>query len=78
MRRITEVYLFVNDDVDHEEEGILAFLDRATNAWMPMVVTTRERARLMLPTAQTLARAAGRPLRILRFSARVELDEAEL
>jgi hypothetical protein len=71
MPRVTELYAYVAADTGPDDEGVPAFIDPLTGAWMPMMGADRERAESLRAMAQRLADASGKPIKLLRA---VELE----
>ena len=66
MPRITELYAYVVADTGPEDEGVPAFIDPLTGAWMPLMGADRERADSLRPMALDLAKAQGKPIKLIR------------
>lgn len=70
---IDRMYAFVATDEDGDE-GICARFNRATGEWMPLVGADAARLESLTPIAQELADALGKPIRVLKFSTRTEVQ----
>jgi len=69
--RIEEMYAFVAEDKDPDDEGVVGFM--ADTGWMPMVGADMARAESLKPIAQNIARTTGKKIKLLRFTNREEL-----
>jgi hypothetical protein len=69
--RITSVtaFLSVGDD---DEEGVIGI--QLDGAWFPLVMADEERLRQMRPYAEEVARQTKRPVRLVRFETRTEVE----
>lgn len=63
--RVTELYAYVAADADPDDEGVPAFLN-ADGQWMPMMGADLDRARSLRPMASAMARASGKPIKLVR------------
>jgi hypothetical protein len=72
--RIEQVWAFVSDDA--EGEGVVAAMTKG-GAWLPLVGADMERVEALRPIAQMIASDSGKPIRVLRFSVREELELIE-
>lgn len=70
MPRITEIFVFVAGPED--DEGVVAFSNGLT--WFPMVAADRARIESLRREAQEIANQSGKPVRLLRFSVREDLE----
>lgn len=70
--KIDQMYAYIAQDPDGSE-GITAFL--AEDGWMPMVGADLKRAEALRPMAEILARESGRPIKLVRFEIRTELED---
>jgi hypothetical protein len=75
MFRIQHVHAWVSVDAD-DEEGIIGFMG-PDRQWMPMIAADEARLRQLRPFAERTAKATGRPVRLLRFTVREELETIE-
>jgi hypothetical protein len=65
--------LFAWLQLDEEgNEGVAAFC--ADNQWYPMIGADWERVRSLRPMAERIARLTGRPMRLVRFRVREEVE----
>jgi hypothetical protein len=64
--RITELAAFVIADTGPDDEGVPAFLDPSTGTWMPMVGADAARIDALRAHAHEIARATGKPVKLLR------------
>lgn len=63
---IDSMYAFIQKDLDGTE-GVIAFLDRKTNTWMPMVGADMEQVDSLRQLAQDTATATKRPVQLAHF-----------
>lgn len=70
--RIEEIYAYVA--VDDEGEGITAYLSPENGHWMPMVGADMDRMKSLAPVAQQLADKGDRPIKLIRYATRSELE----
>ena len=73
MPRIEEMYAFVCEDTGPDDEGIMGFLTES--GWMPMVGADMARVESLKPMAQNLAQAAGKKVKLVRFTNREDMGE---
>lgn len=74
MPRIDELWAWVAEDDGPTDEGVAAFLNPADGMWMPLVGADRERVESMRQAAHTIALAAGKRIRLVRFAARHDVE----
>ena len=72
MPRIKEIFAFVAEDSGPDDEGITAM--PVGHFWMPMVGADMARVNSLRPVAAKIARRTRKPIKILRFTNRVELE----
>lgn len=72
MPKITEIYVFVAEVTGPDDEGVVAM--KAGDVWLPLVGADRARVDSLRPIAQDMAQASGKPIRLLRFTVREELE----
>jgi hypothetical protein len=69
---ITELYVFLSTDATGE--GIVGAL--VGRAWTPLVTSKlRIAEKVMRPLARQAAKASGKPVRLVRFTMREEVDQ---
>ncbi len=73
--RIDEMFAYVA--VDDEGEGITAYLSPENGQWMPMVGADMDRMKSLAPVAQQLADKGDRPIKLIRYETRTELETLE-
>ena len=66
---ITELYVFLSTDATGE--GICGA--HLNGAWTPLVTSKRRIADMMRPMAEEASRLSGKPVRLVRFTAREEM-----
>ena len=72
MPRIKEMFAFVAEDSGPDDEGITAML--VGHAWIPMVGADMARVDSLRPIAAKIARRTGKPVKLLRFTNREDLE----
>jgi hypothetical protein len=70
VKRIEQMYAFVAEDA--EGEGVCGF--RGDLGWMPLVGADIARVESIRHVAQIIADQSGKPIRLLRFAVREELE----
>lgn len=71
MPRIDEMYAFIADE-GGGDEGITAFM--GPHGWMPMVGADLARIESLKERARELAVASKRPIKLVRFKIREEIE----
>jgi len=71
MPKIMEMYAFVAEDKDPEDEGIIGFM--AGTGWMPLVGADMARVDSLKPIARDISRNTGKTVKLIRFTNREEL-----
>lgn len=66
--RVTEVWAFIAVDPADNQEGIAAFRDPITQAWMPLVAADERRLESLRPMAQRLANMSGVTILLKHFT----------
>jgi len=72
MPRIKEIFAFVAEDSGPDDEGITAM--QVGHTWIPMVGADMARVDSLRPLVSKIARRTGKPVKLLRFSQREELE----
>jgi hypothetical protein len=72
MKRVEQMYAYVVEDPEDNTEGIPAFIGPLGP--VPMVGADAARIRSLKPRAQKMATALGRPITLVRFEIRTELE----
>jgi len=70
--KITEMFAFIIEDAGPGDEGVVAFSDRGI--MMPMVGADTQRAQSLKPMARLLSRKFGKPIKLIHFTERVEVE----
>lgn len=70
--RIDELYAFVAEDT--EGEGLTGFRNPQTGEWMPMVAADAARVESLRDMARSIAIFSKKPVRLVRFSVREEVE----
>jgi hypothetical protein len=70
--RIDTLWAFVSIDGDDDNEGVCAM--RGPDGWMPLVASDEARVNSLRPLVAQMARVAGRPIKLVRFDQRTELE----
>ena len=73
MPRIEKLYAFIAEDAGPDDEGITAFLS-GDDRWLPMVGADQARVASLRRVAQNIATLTRKPVRLLEFSVRTELE----
>lgn len=71
--KITKVTAFVAIDPKDGDEGVMAFL--SDGGWMPLICADEARIESMLPIAEEISVASGKPYRIIQFSVREDVTD---
>lgn len=72
MPRIEQMYAFVCEDSGPEDEGVIA--TQTSSGMMPLVGADMARVESMRAIAETIARSLGKPVKLLRFTTREEVE----
>ena len=72
--RIETIHAFVSIDED-DEEGVVGI--RGADGWLPLVCADATRLEQLRPWAESAARASGRPIKLVRFERRVDVETIE-
>jgi hypothetical protein len=75
MKRIDEMYAFVAEDED--SEGITAFVHPHSGMAFPLVAADKERVDSLREIAQNIASMSGKPVKLIKWSVREELETLE-
>lgn len=73
--RLTAVWAWVAVDPEDDQEGICGF--RTPTGWLPMIGADEARIRQLRPIAEQLARASERPIQLVKFTTRENLEVIE-
>ena len=65
---ITELFCFIVDDPNHGEEVPVS------GGWMPLIAADAARLDSLRPFAADMAKFLGRPIRLVRFDNRTEME----
>lgn len=76
MPRIDEMYAFITEDNGPEDEGIIG-IKTPGGIWMPLVGADMERIESLRLVARDISRNLGKPVRLIRFTNREELELIE-
>ena len=71
--RISHVDAFISLDPATDEEGVCGFMGADGVMW-PMVAANEERLTQLRPLARWVAQRSGRPVRLVRFTKREEME----
>lgn len=74
MPKITEMWAYIIEDDGPDDEGVTAFQPVGGDAWMPMVGADEARMKSLRPMAKRLATLHGKPIKLVRFSVREEVE----
>lgn len=72
--KIDDIYVFVATE-DDGSEGITGF--KSGDTWIPMVCADTTRLESIRPIAHQIARQTGKPIKLIHFSARTEVETIE-
>ena len=72
MPKVTEVFAFVAEDTGPDDEGLAAM--QVGNTFMPLVGADMKRVDSLRPHARAIARRMKKPIKLLRFTQREELE----
>lgn len=73
--KITTIHAFIAEDEDGSE-GICAFQSPGYG-WMPMIGADADRILSLREYAEGISRSSGRPVKLIRFSVRSDLETIE-
>ena len=68
--KIEEMFAFVSED--ETGEGIVGYM-MPDGMWMPLVGADVARVDSLRPAAEKIARDTGKPIRLIKFSNRIDL-----
>lgn len=78
MPRIEEMYAFIVEDTSPDDEGVIAIQSPpgtdGTTLWLPLVGADMARINSLRPTALGIARQLGKPVKLVHFSNRQDLE----
>lgn len=77
MLKITEIYVFVAQDKDDQDEGIIGFQSPDGSGWMPMVGADFRRVKDLKIIADKISLSTGKPYKILKFDNREEIYDSK-
>lgn len=75
MPKIEEMYAFVMDDEEPDDEGIIGM--NAGPLLLPLVGADMDRVNSLKDAAQTISNVAGKPVKILKFEKRSQIGVIE-
>ena len=70
--KIEKMYAFISEDKDGNE-GVVGV--RTGQEWVPLVGADMSRVNLLIPLAQQIVNKTKRPIKILMFTDRKEINE---
>lgn len=73
MPRITELFAFTIENDGPNDEGVIAQIIPPLGT-TPLIGADMKRVNMLRPLAQEVANVVGKPVRLLKFSVREELD----
>jgi len=73
MPRIEEMYAFVAEDSDPDDEGIVGMGTKA--GWMPLVGADMTRVESLRPIARDISVQTGKKIKLLHFTHREDLGD---
>lgn len=68
MRRITEIYAVINDDIEHGEEGVVGMSSATSAHWMPLVFSHEKNLPSTLLLAQKICNQTKKQMRLIKVS----------
>ena len=72
MPKITEMFAFIAEDQDQDDEGVTAC--NVGGVWMPLVGADMARIDSLRPAAQAIASITGKRVKLVRFTQRQEVE----
>lgn len=72
-RVVTELFAFITTDANNDE-GLAYFYNDHERVWVPIVTLYRDEIEILRDAARTIARSAGKELKLCRFSLREDLE----
>ena len=66
MPKINKLYAFIAEDNGPDDEGIMGF--QFGDEWMPMIGADMERVNALIPIADQISEATGKPYKIKYFT----------
>jgi len=72
MPRIEQMYAFVAEDSGPDDEGVIGTMTK--NGWLPLVGADMARVNSLRPIAEAVASQLGKPVKLLRFTNREQLE----
>lgn len=73
MPRIEKMFAFIVEDAGPGDEGVVGIRSPG-GEWLPLVGADMKRVEALKAYARDVAARAGKPVRVLRFSVREELE----
>jgi len=73
--RIETIHAFIAPDPINGDEGVVAWMTPTDRMWMPLIAADPARLKELRPLAEEVARITGRKIKLVRFEARVEVEE---
>ena len=77
MPKIEKLFAFIIEDTGPDDEGVAAFHMFGSNVFMPMVGADMDRVESLRSHAQQIAQTMGKPIKLVEFSQRTELEVIE-
>ena len=74
--RIESMFAFIQMDTDNTE-GVIAMLDVSSGTWIPLVGADMDKVKQLRPVAQRTALTTGRPVHLIHFTNREEIEVIE-
>lgn len=75
MPKITELWAYIIADTGPDDEGVTSFWKPGMQLHMPMVGADLARMESLKPYARQIAKGAGKPVRLVKFSNLEEIEE---
>ncbi len=75
MPKITELYAWVLEDSGPDDEGIAGW--KFDDSWLPLVGADMPRADSLREVALGISKITGKPIKLVKFTNRIELENIE-
>ena len=72
MPKIEQMYAFVAEDSSPDDEGVIGMM--TGGGWMPLVGADMARVNSLRPIAESVAHQLGKPVKLLCFEQRSEIE----
>lgn len=72
MPKIAELWAWVSTDNDENDEGVIGWNSKM--GWLPLVGADKARVESLRQLAQQTATITGKPVKLVKFTTRVEVE----